>query len=120
MNDYARGALEALAYVESLMTQLDRSNPAGYIASAPALARIDPVLPPIRQRDPRSFTERTRGRDPIGSALPLISPSSFLRFSRPFPGDATELFKDMATHKCEELKGRGAGLMEWLFPHPQK
>ena len=27
MNDYARGALEALAYVESLMTQLDRSNP---------------------------------------------------------------------------------------------
>ena len=27
MNDYARGALEALAYVESLMTQLDRSHP---------------------------------------------------------------------------------------------
>lgn len=26
MNDYARGALEALSYVESLMTQLDRSN----------------------------------------------------------------------------------------------
>ena len=46
MNDYARDALETLAYVESLMTQLDRSNPAGYIASAPRLARIDPVLLP--------------------------------------------------------------------------
>jgi hypothetical protein len=27
MNDYARGALEAMTYVEPLMTQLDRFNP---------------------------------------------------------------------------------------------
>ena len=50
----------------------------------------------------------------------LISPASFVRFSRPFPGGTTELFEGMAIHECEELKKRGTGLMEWLFTHPEK
>ena len=50
----------------------------------------------------------------------LISPTSFMRFSRPFPGGSTGLFEDMAVHECEELKERGTGLMEWLFTHSAK
>lgn len=50
----------------------------------------------------------------------LIPPSSFVRFSRPFPGGTTELFENMATHECEEFKERGTGLIEWLFTHPGK
>jgi hypothetical protein len=47
----------------------------------------------------------------------LISPTSFVRFARPFPGGSTELFEDMAIHECEELGARGTGLIEWLFTH---
>jgi hypothetical protein len=50
----------------------------------------------------------------------LISPASFVRFSRPFPGGTTELFEEMAIHECEELKKKGTGLIEWLFTHPEK
>jgi hypothetical protein len=50
----------------------------------------------------------------------LISPASFVRFSRPFPGGTTELFEEMAIHECDELKKKGTGLMEWLFTHPEK
>lgn len=50
----------------------------------------------------------------------LISPASFVRFSRPFPGGTTGLFEEMVTHECEELNERGTGLMEWLFTHPGK
>lgn len=48
----------------------------------------------------------------------MISPTSFVRFSREFPGGTTELFEEMAVHKCEELDEEGTGLIEWLFTHP--
>lgn len=50
----------------------------------------------------------------------LISPTSFVRFARPFPGGSTELFEDMAIHECEELGEKGTGLIEWLFTHMGK
>ncbi|MCX8182554.1 MAG: hypothetical protein N3D12_05495 [Candidatus Methanomethyliaceae archaeon] len=45
----------------------------------------------------------------------LISPNSYARFSRNFPGGVTELFEGMAFHHCEELGLMGTGLLEWLF-----
>ena len=50
----------------------------------------------------------------------LISPTSFVRFAREFPGGTTELFEGMAVHTCEELGISGTGLVEWLFTHPEK
>jgi hypothetical protein len=47
----------------------------------------------------------------------LISPVSFLRFSRGFPGGTTELFEEMTLHECEESGERATGLTEWLFTH---
>ncbi|TFF92173.1 hypothetical protein EU545_01800 [Candidatus Thorarchaeota archaeon] len=48
----------------------------------------------------------------------MISPTSFVRFSREFPGGKTELFEEMAVHYCNELGQEGTGLIEWLFTHP--
>ncbi|MEM3882137.1 MAG: hypothetical protein QXO23_01935 [Candidatus Methanomethyliaceae archaeon] len=45
----------------------------------------------------------------------LMSPSSYARFSRNFPGGVTELFEGMAFHHCKELRLKGTGLLEWLF-----
>lgn len=45
----------------------------------------------------------------------LISPASFFRFSRRFPGGTTDLFEDMAVHECVESGERATGLTEWLF-----
>jgi len=50
----------------------------------------------------------------------MISPTSFVRFDREFPGGTTELFEEMAVHKCEELDDKGTGLIEWLFTHQKK
>ena len=47
----------------------------------------------------------------------MISPTSFVRFSRQFNGGTTELFEEMAVHECEELNAKGTGLIEWLFTH---
>lgn len=47
----------------------------------------------------------------------LISPASFARFSRPYPGGITELFEEIAVHECQELGRKGTGLMEWLYTH---
>ena len=47
----------------------------------------------------------------------MISPTSFVRFERKFPGGQTELFEEMATHECEELGESGTGLIEWLYTH---
>ncbi len=47
----------------------------------------------------------------------LLSPTSFVRFERPFPGGTTELFEAMVFQECVELGERGTGLMEWLFTH---
>jgi hypothetical protein len=49
----------------------------------------------------------------------LISPASFARFSRPFPGGTTELFELMVEHKFEERGTSGTGLLEWLFTRPE-
>jgi hypothetical protein len=48
----------------------------------------------------------------------MISPTAFVRFSRPFPGGTTELYEEMAVHECQGLGQRGTGLLEWLFTHP--
>lgn len=50
----------------------------------------------------------------------LISPKSFVRFAREFPGGTTELFECMALHTCKELESSGTGLIEWLYTHPRK
>jgi hypothetical protein len=49
----------------------------------------------------------------------LISPKSFARFAREFPGGSTELYEGMAVHECKELGTTGTGLLEWLFTHPK-
>ena len=49
----------------------------------------------------------------------LISPKSFARFTREFPGGSTELYEGMAVHECKELGTTGTGLLEWLFTHPK-
>jgi hypothetical protein len=50
----------------------------------------------------------------------MISPTSFVRFAREFPGGTTELFEEMAVHDCKELVIQGTGLIEWLFTHKEK
>lgn len=45
----------------------------------------------------------------------LINTSSFVRFTKQFPGGRTDLFEAMATHKCVESGEEGTGLLEWLF-----
>ena len=73
-------------------------------------------------RMPVRAITRVYGADESHYALrsSLISPSSFVRFSRPFPGGTTELYENMATHECEGFKERGTVLMEWLFTHPEE
>jgi hypothetical protein len=45
----------------------------------------------------------------------LISPLSFVKFTRRFPGGTTELLEAMALHRWEETEEIGTGLLEWLF-----
>ncbi|MEM2087817.1 MAG: hypothetical protein QXF52_03990 [Thermoproteota archaeon] len=45
----------------------------------------------------------------------LLSPSSFVKFTRRFPGGTTELVEAMAIHHLEENGETGTGLLEWLF-----
>ncbi len=47
----------------------------------------------------------------------LVSPRSFVSFSRDFPGGSTELFEGMAIHKCLTTGENGTGLIEFLFTH---
>jgi hypothetical protein len=47
----------------------------------------------------------------------IISPTSFVRFSREFQGGSTELFEEMAVHKCDQIDEVGTGLIEWLLTH---
>lgn len=47
----------------------------------------------------------------------LISPESFVRFSRSFPKGSTELFEGMAIHECTTTGELGTGLIEFLFTH---
>ncbi|RDE15009.1 MAG: hypothetical protein C4K47_03265 [Candidatus Thorarchaeota archaeon] len=47
----------------------------------------------------------------------LISPTSFVKFSRQFPGGSTDLFENMAMHEYGKQKRKGTGLTEWLFTH---
>jgi hypothetical protein len=44
----------------------------------------------------------------------LISPKSFLRFSRSSAKGTTELFEGMALHECAETGEKGTGLIEFL------
>lgn len=47
----------------------------------------------------------------------LTSPTSFVKFSRPFSNGLTELFEGMAVHECMETGERGTGLIEFLTTH---
>ena len=47
----------------------------------------------------------------------LISPESFVRFSRSFPKGSTELFEGMAIHESTETGEIGTGLIEFLTTH---
>lgn len=49
----------------------------------------------------------------------LISPKSFVKFSRPFSNGATELFEGMALHECTETREKGTGLIEFLSTNPK-
>ncbi len=50
----------------------------------------------------------------------LITPTSFVRFAREFPGGSTELYEGMAVHNCRELDCTGTGLLEWLYTRQTK
>ena len=50
----------------------------------------------------------------------LISPRSFVKFSRTFPEGSTELFEGMAIHECRETGEKGTGLIEFLFTHSKQ
>lgn len=45
----------------------------------------------------------------------FISPLSFVKFTRRFPGGTTELLEAMAVHQLQETEEIGTGLLEWLF-----
>lgn len=49
----------------------------------------------------------------------LVSPKSFVRFSRSFPNGTTELFEGMASHESVETGEKGTGLIEFLFTQPR-
>ncbi len=49
----------------------------------------------------------------------LISPKSFVNFSRSFPKGTTELFEGMALHESTATGEKGTGLIEFLFTHPK-
>jgi len=110
-----RDIVNGIAHVSGGITSADRHV---------AISKVDleteyadaPARVPIRA------TTRVYGADGSHYTLhsSLISPSSFVRFSRPFPGGTTELYENMATHECEELRERGTGLIEWLFTHASK
>jgi hypothetical protein len=47
----------------------------------------------------------------------LISPETFVRFSRSFPKGSTELFEGMAIHESTTNGEIGTGLIEFLTTH---
>ncbi len=47
----------------------------------------------------------------------LISPTSFVKFSRKFGSGSTDLFEGMAIHDCTPIGEIGTGLIEFLFTH---
>lgn len=49
----------------------------------------------------------------------LVSPKSFVKFSRDFPNGSTELFEGMAIHEFAKTGEKGTGLIEFLFTQPK-
>jgi hypothetical protein len=49
----------------------------------------------------------------------LVSPKSFVKFSRSFQKGTTELFEGMAIHKSTITGEMGTGLIEFLFTYPK-
>lgn len=47
----------------------------------------------------------------------LISPKSFVKFSRNFEAGSTELFEGLANHQCITTGEEATGLIEFLFTH---
>jgi hypothetical protein len=102
-------------------------HPSGGISTTDGHVRITRIeLDTLYHHEQSSFPvgalTKVYGED--GSCYTLtssvISPTSFVRFTREFPGGTTELFEEMAVHECEELESRGTGLIEWLFTHSKK
>ena len=49
----------------------------------------------------------------------LVSPKSFVKFSRGFANGSTDLFEEMAIHECATTGEKGTGLIEFLFTRPE-
>ena len=49
----------------------------------------------------------------------LVSPKSYVNFSRDFPNGSTQLFEGMAIHDCLTTGEKGTGLTEFLFTYPK-
>lgn len=66
---------------------------------------------------PKSATSKIVGSDGRTYTLhsKFANSTSFVKFTRPFPGGRTDLFEAMAVHRCDELDEVGTGLLEWLF-----
>lgn len=110
-----------------LDTVKDEHHPSGGISTADShtpITRVDlETLYHDEQPDfPAGALTKVYGEDGSSYTLKssMISPTSFVRFSREFPGGTTELFEEMALHECEELGTQGTGLIEWLFTHKKK
>ncbi len=65
---------------------------------------------------PKSARSRVVGADGHSYTLEsaIISPTSYVRFTKQFPGGKTDLFEAMSTHRCVESGEEGTGLLEWL------
>lgn len=61
----------------------------------------------VKLADGKTLTLRSR----------LVSPQSFVKFSRDFPKGSTELFEGMVTHECSRTGEKGTGLIEKLATH---
>lgn len=121
------------AQFDSFSIGLRRDIVNGTVHASGGISSADGCVP-VSKIDLETAFAETESRMPVGAVTrlygsdgsrhalrsSLISPVSFVRFSRPFQGGSTELFEEMAIHECDGLKEEGTGLMEWLFTHPKK
>jgi len=86
----------SLVDVEMMYEEGDSKNPTGALTS-------------VRFADGKVTVLRSR----------LVSPKSFVKFSRDFQNGSTELFEGMAIHECVATGEKGTGLIESLFTKPK-
>jgi hypothetical protein len=120
------------AQFDDLSIGLRRDVVRGEVHSSGGISFRDGHIP-VKEVDLTTETEKESGA-PVGSNVRiiglngevysfksrLITPTSFARFAREFPGGSTELYEGMAIHECKELESIGTGLVEWLYTHLKK